>query len=177
MLFRSINAIAGGGTLITFPALVAAGYSAKTSSVTNTVAIWPGTIGSSWAYRAELAGQQRTITDLALPTITGAIAGSALLLATPESTFKLLVPFLIFGACILLALQDRITVFALTTDAIEPSPRNLLFMRIALLLTAIYGGYFGAGIGIITLAIFGLFLPQEIQIRSEERRVGKECRL
>src|SRR5688572_16841305 len=96
-----INAVAGGGTLIAFPALLAMGFEAKVANMTNTVAIWPGNVGGSLAYRGELSRQRRTIMAIALPVAAGAILGSALLLWTPENTFEWIVPFLILGACIL----------------------------------------------------------------------------
>ena len=159
----AINAIAGGGTLIAFPALLAAGYSAKVANVTNTVAIWPGNVGGSFAYRGEIYRQRRTLLALSLPIIVGSLAGSALLLATPESAFEVIVPFLIFGACALLALQERLTLMFFRGDRSLAAGRNLLLLRIGIFLVAIYGGYFGAAIGIIMLAIFGLLLPEDIQ--------------
>src|SRR5689334_21217601 len=83
----AINAVAGGGSLIRFPALLAAGYDSKAANVTNTVAIWPGMIGSSQAYRSEISRQPRRIAALVVPAMLGALAGSALLLATSSDTF------------------------------------------------------------------------------------------
>jgi uncharacterized membrane protein YfcA len=159
-----INAVAGGGTLITFPVLLAVGYGAIVANVTNTVAIWPGTAGGSWAYRGEISRQRRTIIAIAVPVVVGAVAGSALLLSTPESTFEWIVPFLILGACALLAFQDRLTrLFFSGTDDNLLGGRNLWLMRFGVLLVANYGGYFGAAMGIIMLALFGLLLPEDIQ--------------
>src|SRR2546422_11777158 len=89
----AINAVAGGGSLISFPALVAAGYPAKTANVTNTVALWPGYLGGSLGYREELRNQRRRIVRLVAPSVIGALAGSAILLATSESAFDYIVPF------------------------------------------------------------------------------------
>jgi uncharacterized membrane protein YfcA len=158
-----INAVAGGGTLILFPTLLAFGYTAKVANVTNTVAVWPGTVGGSLAYRAEISRQRRTIVAVAPFVLVGTLLGSALLLATPDSTFDLVVPFLIFGACFLLAAQDRLTVLFFKGDRDLASGHNLLLLRIAIFLVSLYGGYFGAAMGIIMLAIFGLLLPEDIQ--------------
>jgi uncharacterized membrane protein YfcA len=159
----AINAIAGGGTLIAFPALLAAGYSAKVSNVTNTVAVWLGTVGGSFAYRKEISDQRRTITAIAVPTVIGAVAGSALLLSTPDATFDIVVPFLILGACLLLALQDRLTRMV-TSSRLPLNPGlSVWLIRAGVFLVALYGGYFGAAMGIIMLAIFGLLLPDDIQ--------------
>lgn len=158
-----INAVAGGGTLISFPALVAAGYSSKVANVTNTVALWPGAVGGSVAYRQELSRQRATIVVILLPTIFGALSGAALLLLTPDSAFKVIVPFLILGACGLLAFQDRINARFVTAEMHERKGRPLWALRVLIYLTALYGGYFGGGLGIITLAVFGVFLSEDIQ--------------
>ena len=168
-----INAVAGGGTLIGFPALVAAGYTAKVANVTNTVALWPGAIGGSTAYFPELKRQRETIKLIALPTIGGALIGSILLLATSNAVFEAIVPFLILGACALLFFQTRITsaVAARTGGSgNEPHEGNTLVkahkawpLRIGCFFAAIYGGYFGAGLGIVVLALFGVFLDEDIQ--------------
>src|SRR3990172_10739789 len=83
----AINAVAGGGSLVSFPALLAAGYPAKAANVTNTVALWPGYLGGSLAYRAELGPQRRRVLALAAPSVLGAVAGSAILLSTPADAF------------------------------------------------------------------------------------------
>jgi uncharacterized membrane protein YfcA len=171
-----INAVAGGGTLIGFPALIAAGYSSKVANVTNTVALWPGTVGASTAYLPELKRQQDTIKMIAIPVVIGALLGSFLLLATPTEVFDNLVPFLILGACALLFFQIRITkliasrlqVSARSTSgtgstALEVETGGGWPLRITVFLAAIYGGYFGAGLGIILLALFGIFLSEDIQ--------------
>lgn len=163
LIAGAINAVAGGGSLVTFPGLLAAGYDSKIANQTNTVAVWPGNVGGSLAYRGELANQKRNITMLALPTFAGALLGSIILLATPESTFRALVPFLILSACFILYFQDQLgRATAKHRMTVTGEPRVLL-LQIAIFMTAIYGGYFGAGMGIIFLAILGLLLPDDIQ--------------
>lgn len=156
-----INAVAGGGSLIGFPALVAAGYPAKVANVTNTVALWPGSIGGSIAYLPEINRQRETIKIIALPTIAGALLGSFLLIATSNQVFEVVVPFLILGACALLFFQPRITAFVASGVRIKSSGSWPL--RIGCFLASVYGGYFGAGLGIIVLAVFGVFLDEDIQ--------------
>jgi uncharacterized membrane protein YfcA len=167
-----INAVAGGGTLIGFPALVAAGYSAKVANVTNTVALWPGTVGGSVAYLPEIKRQRETIVTIAAPTVVGALLGSVLLLATSDEVFESIVPFLILGACALLFFQNRITVAVAARmpaggvpegDVPAVKKRNAWPLRIGCFFAAIYGGYFGAGLGIVVLALFGVFLDEDIQ--------------
>jgi uncharacterized membrane protein YfcA len=160
----AINAIAGGGSLISFPALVAAGYPAKVANVTNTVAIWPGTIAGSFAYRAELGRRRRRLLLLIAPSVVGASAGSLLLLLTPEGAFDAIVPFLILFACLLLALQtpmrrlaDHHRLGSVNNDDVP------LTLHAAIFLAAVYGAYFGAGLGIMTLAFLSILVPDDIQ--------------
>src|SRR4051812_14112770 len=154
-----INAIAGGGTLVSFPGLLFVGYTSKVANVTNTVAVVPGFLGGSVAYRQELSRQRTNIIAVVPPALLGALAGAAILLATPESAFKVIVPFLILAACTLLAYQDRVgAYFRKGINAADAKPRWWL-VRISVFCTAIYGAYFGAAMGIIILAVFGVFLP------------------
>jgi len=160
----AVNALAGGGTLVSFPALVAAGYAAKVANVTNTVAIWPGYVGGSLAYREELLEQRRRFVTLTIPSVLGALAGAALLLQTSESAFEQIAPFLILFAAGLLAFQGRLSGFAAHHqigsgggDHLPPALHGALF------LSGIYGAYFGAGLGIINLAVLTILLPDDIQ--------------
>jgi len=157
-----VNAVAGGGSLISFPALLMAGYPAKTANVTNTIAIWPGTVGGSLGYRKELSGQRLRLATLLVPSIGGAITGSAILLSTPESAFDAVVPFLIIFACVVMALQDRLSRFP-AGDTAEGDSRAPLALQLVIFVTAIYGAYFGAGFGIITLAMLGVLVSDNIQ--------------
>jgi len=160
----AINAVAGGGSLVSFPALIWAGYTPKIANVTNTVALWPGYVGSSYAYRGELVRQRKRITALTIPSVAGAIVGSAILLSTSESAFEAAVPFLIVFACAVMAFQDRLSSWAqghrLTSNSADHIP---LILHLATFVLAVYGAYFGAGLGILTLAVLGIFLPDEIQ--------------
>ncbi len=160
----AINAVAGGGSLISFPVLLGFGYDSKTANVTNTVGLWPGYVGASYGYRGELPRQRARLVALAVPSVLGAIAGSVVLLSTPQSAFDVIVPFLIIFACALMAFQDSLARFAVTHqlgsrgDDHVPPP-----MLLASFVLAVYGAYFGAGLGILTLAVFGILLPDDIQ--------------
>ncbi len=162
-LAGAINAVAGGGSLVSFPVLVAAGYPAKTANVTNTVALWPGYLGGTFGYRRELEGQWRRAVLLTVPSIAGALAGSAILLATSESAFEAVVPFLILFACGLVALQDRLGAWATTHSLSSAGGSVPGLLLIATFLLAVYGAYFGAGLGIITLAFLAILMPDDIQ--------------
>ncbi len=150
--------------MISFPALLAAGYAAKTANVTNTVALWPGYLGGSLAYRPELGRQRRRLLMLLLPAVLGALAGSAILLSTPGDAFEAIVPFLILFASALMLFQERLSSFAVAHrlhsrggDHI-PAPLHALTFA-----GAVYGAYFGAGLGIIMLATLAILLPDDIQ--------------
>lgn len=158
-----INALAGGGTLISFPGLIAAGYSSKVANVTNTVAILPGYLGGSLAYRKELSIQRGNIITILPPTIVGAILGAALLLSTPQDAFDVIVPFLIAGACLLLGFQDRLSKAFGTGEHTPQTSRRKILLQLGVFIAATYGSYFGAGLGIIVLAVLGLFMPDDIQ--------------
>jgi hypothetical protein len=160
----AINAVAGGGSLISFPTLLAVGFASKTANVTNTVALWPGTVGGSVAYRSELVRQRRRLLILLGPAVSGAALGSLILLLTPGSAFDRIVPFLIFFACAVMAFQEQLSAFAqhhrLGSRDGDHVPLPLLGITF---IGAIYGAYFGAGLGIIMLAFLSILLPDDIQ--------------
>ncbi|HEV7238243.1 MAG TPA: sulfite exporter TauE/SafE family protein [Thermoanaerobaculia bacterium] len=153
----AINSIAGGGTLISFPALVWLGRDPIVANATNTVAMWPGSLAGAYGFRRELSTVRRWVLLLIVPSLLGGALGSWLLLRTPSSVFEKLVPFLILGATLLLAMQEVITrrLPPPTADR-QPPTRWIVFVLIFQLLVGIYGGYFGAGMGILMLAALGL---------------------
>jgi uncharacterized membrane protein YfcA len=156
----AVNAVAGGGSLVSFPALLAAGYPSVTANVTNSVAVLPGYAGGSLAYRRELAGQGDRIRALAPTSVLGTAAGCALLLTSPASVFDAIVPWLILAACALLALQPRAAALA---ERHRDSRGSTAALHAGLFLGAVYGGYFGAGLGIMLLALLGALLPDDLQ--------------
>ena len=153
----AINSIAGGGTLISFPALLWIGRDPIMANATNTVAMWPGSLAGAFGFRRELSTVRRWLLLLIVPSLLGGALGSWLLLRTPSSVFERIVPFLILGATILLALQEAITRrLPPPTANRQPPTRWIVFVLIFQLLVGIYGGYFGAGMGILMLAALGL---------------------
>jgi uncharacterized protein len=152
------NALAGGGTFITFPTLTAVGLSPTVANITNTVALSPGYLGGTLAQRADLEGQRRRAWIFVAVGALGGVIGGALLLLTREKVFATLVPFLILGATILLAMQERLQRWVTRRTASRPpTGREVEPWAIALAFVAsIYGGYFGAGLGIVLLAVLGL---------------------
>lgn len=154
----AINSIAGGGTLVSFPAMVWIGRDPILANATNAVSMWPGSLAGAYGFRNELATTRRWLLLLILPSLAGGGIGAWLLLRTPTSTFERLVPFLILGATLLLAAQEMITKrLGILAQAHEnPTPGWVAFVFIFQLLVGLYGGYFGAGMGILMLAALGL---------------------
>jgi uncharacterized membrane protein YfcA len=163
----AVNSIAGGGTLLTFPALVALGISPIVANATSTIALWPGAVGSMWGYRRELPEVRRWAVAFAVPSLAGGLVGAWLLLRTPPEQFAALVPWLVLGATVLFMVQGPITagvarrsaereaLGGMRTERPAPAsriPPSVLFYQF---LVAIYGGYFGAGVGILMLAALG----------------------
>ena len=155
----AVNAVAGGGSLISFPALLAAGYPSVAANVTNSIALLPGYLGGSLAYRDELSAQRTRIRALAPTTTLGAASGAALLLVSPASLFEAIVPWLILVACLLLALQPRAAAIAQRSDR----ARSPAALHGAVFAATLYGGYFGAGLGIVLLALLGALRPDDLQ--------------
>lgn len=158
-----VNALAGGGTLITFPTLMAIGVPAVAANVTNTVALCPGYLGATFAQSKDLQGQRRRMW-LVLPAgIIGGVLGGVLLLSTEERVFRTLVPFLILLASALLAVQNPVRAWLQRQSAHRNGTRSS--EGVAMLpvgLAAVYGGYFGAGLSVIVLAVLGLFLSDSL---------------
>jgi len=160
----AVNALAGGGTLISFPVLLALGVPPISANITNTVALVPGYLGGTYAQRADLTGQGRRMRVLLPAAALGGLAGAALLLLTPERAFEVLIPFLIVVAVVVLALGDQVKrriaarVSRLRPDGVE----DLAGPTIGVFLAAIYGGYFGGGLGIIVLAVLGVVLVDSL---------------
>jgi uncharacterized membrane protein YfcA len=158
VLGGAINSIAGGGTLISFPALLWIGRDPILANATNAVAMWPGSLAGAYGFRRELATARRWLLLLILPSLAGGGIGAWLLLRTPTSTFERLVPFLILGATLLLAAQEMITrrLGVLAHAHENPTRGWIAFVFVFQLLVGLYGGYFGAGMGILMLAALGL---------------------
>ncbi|HWG92658.1 MAG TPA: sulfite exporter TauE/SafE family protein [Mycobacteriales bacterium] len=157
-----LNAVAGGGSLLLFPALLAAGLPPLAANVTNTTAIWPGYVGTALGYRTELRGQRRAVLVLSLTSLLGGATGAVLLLTTPASVFDAVVPGLVVLASLLLAVQARLTT---VVQRLPGSGRGLgsPLLHVALFLAAVYGGYFGGALGVILLAVLAVFLSGDLQ--------------
>jgi uncharacterized membrane protein YfcA len=168
LLAGAVNAVAGGGSLLSFPALLAVGYPALTANVTNSVALTPGYFGGTLGYRRELEGQRARILALGATSAAGAVLGAFLLVVSSAELFERIVPFLIFLACGLLAAQTRLARLVRTRregrgDRPAAADPHTLPLFAAQFLAAVYGAYFGAGVGIMMLAVLGIFLADNLQ--------------
>ena len=157
-----INAVAGGGSLISFPALLHTGMGARIANATNTAAVWPGSAASVWPYRGVIAAEKHRAKVLAGPSLLGGLAGSWLLLHTSEAAFTAVVPWLILLACALLAVQGQVAAFVARRAGTTPARVPLTLLAVQFLIS-VYGGYFGAGIGILMLSAMAIFIPDGLQ--------------
>jgi uncharacterized membrane protein YfcA len=169
----AVNAIAGGGSLITFPALLAAGLSPVTASVTNTIAMTPGYLGATLAQRRDLVGQRSRVVRLFSAGAVGGVLGALLLLHTDEAAFKVIVPYLILFAAVLLAAQNRLRAWILAhvkgghSEAWAIAPIGL---------AAVYGGYFGAGLGVMILAALAVVTSDTLtRLNAIKQGVSLTC--
>jgi uncharacterized protein len=157
----AINTIVGSGSLITFPTLLAFGYSPLVANVSNTVGLVPGSISGAVGYRRELIGQRARAIRLGSVAALGGLTGGLLLLALPASAFGTIVPWLILFACALMALQPRLSrAMARRQHQDAEHPRALAG---GVFLTGIYGGYFGAAQGVILIVLLSIFLADDLQ--------------
>jgi len=158
-----VNALAGGGTLITFPVLLAVGISAVAANVTNTVALVPGYLGGTLAQKNDLKDQKKRLWILLPAGALGGLVGGILLLNTGEKLFSDLVPFLILIASTLLAIQNPVRAWLTRrTKSGKSAHISEAWAFIPVFLAAIYGGYFGAGLSVILLAVLGLVLNDNL---------------
>jgi uncharacterized protein len=176
----AMNAIAGGGTLVTFPAIVALGVPPLIANATSTVALWPGALGSMWGYRKELAGARPWAIRFAPPSLLGGAMGAWLLLRTTPERFELIVPFLVLAATLLFLVQRPLMQrFRLGRAAVEPGreePRSPPWsFAVYQFGVGVYGGYFGAGIGILMLAVLGFMGLRNIHRMNGLKNWGGLC--
>jgi uncharacterized protein len=157
----TINTIVGSGSLITFPTLLAFGYAPVLANVTNTIGLVPGSLSGAIGYRKELGGQRRRMVRLGLAATAGGLTGALLLLVLPAAAFQRIVPILILGSVVLIAIGPRLS--RAMGDRRGAGQEHTVPLVLTLYLTGIYGGYFGAGQGVIMMALLSVFLPDDLQ--------------
>jgi uncharacterized protein len=156
-----VNAVAGGGSLLTFPTLIAIGLPSVDANVTNSVSVFPGYVSSVVGSRTDLAGQGRRVRTIVPTSVVGAVGGCALLLLTPARAFELVVPFLVLGAAATLAFQQRLRGLVGHPRALSPRRRTITLQTVVFV-GAIYGGYFGAALGVMYVAALALILDESL---------------
>jgi uncharacterized membrane protein YfcA len=162
----AVNALAGGGTLISFPALIALGMPAIAANVTNAVALCPGYFGATLAQRPNLQGQRRRLWICVPAGIVGGLIGGVILLHTRERTFQMLVPYMLLLASLLLAVQDRVRAAVLrrwsNPEHAGDARWAALPVALPVALAGLYGGFFSAGMSVIVLAVLGATLDDSL---------------
>lgn len=170
----TINTVVGSGTLITFPTLLAVGVPPVTANVSNTIGLVPGSLSGAIGYRRELAGQRHRLWRLGSASIVGGAAGAALLLVLPEAAFDAIVPVLIALGCTLVVLQPRVSAWVAARNAergSEMHPHGAGWVWVLVMLTGVYGGYFGAAQGVLLMAVLGVGLQETMQRNNATKNV------
>jgi uncharacterized membrane protein YfcA len=177
-----INSVAGGGTILTFPALIAAGIPPTVANATNTVALVPASISAFWSYRGEIEKDRKQLWWMGLPSLVGGVVGAIILLRVSESLFSHLVPWLILSATALFMIQEPISRYVarrkggdVSISQNAPSSGSLVAIVIVQFLVAVYGGFFGAGIGIIMLSALGFFGIRNIHHANALKNFAAAC--
>ena len=170
----ALNGVAGGGSFITFPALIFVGLPPINANATNNTGTWVGYLSSFYAYRQDLEVRSQELWRLILISLAGGIFGSVLLLNTPQSVFAKLVPYLLLLATTFFALNPWLKRLQSRRGAL-PSKRMLLLLGVLQWMVAIYGGYFGGGVGILLLALFGLMGMEDIHAMNRLKTLLSTC--
>ncbi len=161
----TINTVVGSGTLITFPTLLAFGVPPVTANVSNTIGLVPGSVTGAWGYRRELAGQRDRVLRLAAASLIGGVIGAMLLLVLPESAFETIVPVLILVGVVLVIAGPRLSAWvARRAEERGTADRHFAWwVWPAVLVTGVYGGYFGAAQGVLLMAVLGIGVAESLQ--------------
>ncbi len=170
----TINTVVGSGTLITFPTLLALGVPPVTANVSNTVGLVPGSLSGAIGYRRELAGQRSRLVRLGAASLVGGVAGAVLLLVLPAEAFSAVVPVLILLGCALVLVQPRVSRrMALRAErrGTIPPEHGALWVWVLVMLSGVYGGYFGAAQGVLLMAVLGLGLQETMQRNNATKNV------
>ncbi len=171
----AVNSVAGGGSLLTFPALLAVGVSPLSANATSTVALVPGSAGAFWGYRELLKGDRATVVAMAAPSLVGGVLGALLVLRTGDKTFGAMVPWLVLGATLLFAAQGPIGRAVKRLKGPTTQPRSPIPLALFQLVVAVYGGFFGAGIGILMLAALALRGEEDIHKANGLKNLAAVC--
>jgi uncharacterized membrane protein YfcA len=171
----AINSVAGGGTLVSVPTLIWVGVPALDANATSTVGLWPGSLGSVWGYRRELAGADPRLFALVVPSLAGGLLGAILLRLTPSDLFERILPALILFATVLFMAQEPIQKRFNLAALHESRSHWLSWTMLFQFFVGVYGGYFGAGIGILMLAALSLMGHSDIHQMNSIKNLLAVC--
>lgn len=170
----TINTVVGSGTLITFPTLLAVGLPSVTANVSNTLGLVPGSLSGAIGYRRELAGQRDRLLQLGSASVLGGVTGAVLLLVLPADAFDAIVPVLIAVGCLLVlfgpVISRRVAARA-ESKGVERPVHGAPWVKVAIYLTGMYGGYFGAAQGVLLVAVLGIGLTETMQRNNATKNV------
>lgn len=166
LIAGAVNTIAGGGTLVTFPTLLAVGMSPVTANITSSVGLISGYVGGSVGYRRELGGQGHRARALGLVAVVGGAFGAVVLLIAPAHAFRILVPYLVALSCVLLLAQPSLSRWV-ARRRVTPTPGTdagiTSWATVGVFIAAVYGSYFGAGLGVLLLGVLGIVFEEDLQ--------------
>lgn len=164
MLAGVMNSVAGGGSFVSFPTLLFTGVLPIPANATSTVALWPGSVASIGAYRKRFPKDSRILWPLTAVSVVGGLIGALVLLQTPQTTFMRLVPYLFLVATLLFTFGKKLSVWLsrLVKTSVAHSPSAVMGASLVQLVIAIYGGFFGGGIGILMLALLAMIRMEDI---------------
>lgn len=171
----AMNSMAGGGTIVTYPTLLFLGESAITANATSAVALWPGSAAGAFGYRREVRQHSAWLARLFLPSLLGGAVGAVLLLRTPSADFERLAPFLILFATVLFLVQGALRQEEAAAGSARPTPARSAAAWLFQFGVAVYGGYFGAGIGILMLAVLGFLGLRDIHAANGLKNILAMC--
>ena len=166
----TVNTVVGSGSLLTFPTLIAMGYSPLVANVTNTLGVVPGSVSGAYGYRRELVGQRDRLRRLAPVSIAGGAVGAGLLLILPGASFERVVPYLIVMACVLVIAQFRLSARMRRREGAN-EPHSQVGFQVGMFATAVYGGYFGAAQGVMFIALLAIFIDDHLQRLNATKNV------
>lgn len=174
-LAGAVNSVAGGGSLLTFPTLLAFGMPPLTANATSSVSLVPGSAGAFWGYRDVMRDTRGLALAMAAPSLAGGVLGAWLALRTGDARFAAMVPWLLLGATALFALQGPISARVVPADDGARTPRAWLALGLFQLAVATYGGFFGAGMGILMLAALGIAGVRDIHRANGLKNLAAVC--
>lgn len=159
----AVNTLAGGGTLLVYPALLASGLPPVAANITSLIGLTPGYVGGAYAYREEIGQEKHRLPVLVPVALAGAVAGALILLVTPGATFEAVIPYLVLFSSLLLFIQPWLKAKLRPADAAAESPRTGLVGPAGVFLASAYGSYFSAGVGVLMLAFLGATIHADFQ--------------